>query len=389
MAPGPPPTPPAAAPPPLPASLRRVLVVQTDHHLGNTALSLPVVAALGAHFCRGVDLLVDARYAGVVGGVPGVRRVRSMPAQRDGFGNKRRGIPATALLLARLAARRYEAVIDLAGGVRTGILVRAAGWATRERVGFLQARRPGAYTRTIDAPDTARTGTHFFDRYARTLACIGRDPGAPWPPPVRLRPTDADHAAGAAAIAHAFPDAAGPLVVLHPAAGIAWRCWPPERFAAVARGLVARRDARVLIVGVDGDRERAEAIIAAAAAGPGGAATGRVAFASRPLPVTLAVLAAADLLVSNESGPTHLAAAAGTPVVTVFGPTDETRWRPLPLSPDRLDVLRGSACDPGCHGRTCVSGRRCLLSLSADAVLAAACDMLDRAPKRPLPTFGP
>ena len=372
---------PAPAPPPapLPATLARVLLVQSDHHLGNAVLSLPVVAAFARHFDAGVDLLVDARYASLPRGIPGVRRVLEMPAQRDGFGRKRADVPRILVLLARLAARRYDAVVDLAGTVRTGTVVRAAGWRTRHRVGFLQARRSKVYAWRIDAPDAARTGTHFFDRYARLLAAAGRADGDPWPTPVRPAAGERERAAVDRKITAAFPDARGPLVVLHPAAGIAWRCWPAERFGRVAAGLVRERDARVLVVGVPGDRERAEAV--RAAAGP--AAAVRIAFACWPLAELVALLERADLLVSNESGPTHLAAAVGTPIATVFGPTSETRWRPLPVNPNRLRVLRGSACDPGCHGRTCVAGRKCLLELPEARVLEAAGALLD-AGRRPL-----
>ena len=368
-----------------------MLVVQTDHHLGNTVLSLPVIAALGRYFEAGVDLAVDARYAGLVGDLPGVRRVERMPAQRDGHGKKRPAVAATVRLMGRLAARRYEAVIDLAGNVRTGRLVRASGWGTRRRVGFLQARRSSAYTLRIDAPDAARTGMHYFDRYARLLGCIGRRTEDPWPEAVRLEARAEQRDAVAGRLAAIFPDREGPLVVLHPAAGIPWRCWPPERFAAVAASLVQRHRARVLIIGVEGDRARAEGIRSTA-----GEAAARVAFGVWPLPDLVALFERTDVLVSNESGPTHLAAAVGTPIATIFGPTSEQRWRPLPVEPKRLRVLRGAGCDPGCGDRTCVAGKRCLLELSAAAVLASAESLLRREdplpvaePPRPVHTLSP
>ena len=218
-----------------------MLVVQSDHHLGNTVLLLLVIAAFARHFDAGVDLLLDARYASLPRGLPGVNDVLEMPAQRDGFGNKRSDLPRILKLLARLAARRYDAVIDLAGTVRTGAVVRAAGWRTPHRVGFLQARRSRVYAWRIDVPDAARTGTHFFDRYARLLAAIGRANNDPWPPPARPVAGERARADADRKVHAAFPDASGPLVVVHPAAGIDWRCWPAERFGAVAAGLVPER----------------------------------------------------------------------------------------------------------------------------------------------------
>ncbi len=177
---------------------------------------------------------------------------------------------------------------------------------------------------------------------------------------------DSEPTPAAAGVTHASP-----LVLLHPAAGIAWRCWPAERFAAVADRLIEQRDARVVILGTPADQPLADQLIAASTR------PDRLRFHAGSLDQLLALIERADLIVSNESGPTHLATLAGLPAVTIFGPTAEALWAPLTREPRRLAVLRGAACDPGCHGRTCVADRQCLLQLSAAHVAESALQMLD------------
>ena len=117
-------------------------------------------------------------------------------------------------------------------------------------------------------------------------------------------------------------EAASPLVAIHPGSGSTAKNWPAERFAEVARTL----------------RERgASVIIVEGPADAGAAALLREALRGETLPelrcVELPVLAGAlslcDCLVGNDSGVSHLAAAVGTPVVAVFGPSDPRHWRPM------------------------------------------------------------
>ena len=84
----------------------------------------------------------------------------------------------------------------------------------------------------------------------------------------------------------------------------------------------------------------------------------------------------AAVLVSNESGPTHLSTTTDVPIVTIFGPAKESRWRPVR---DRdVTVLRGADCDPACRWQSCAAGLRCLLATTSDDVLDAARPYLER-----------
>ena len=350
---------------------RRVLVVCIDHHLGNTVIMLPVLAALAEFFEHGVDVLVDERYHSLVEAMPrgkGINRLRLYPAQRDGYFRKNKAIVPVVRSWMSVARGRYRAVIDLTGGKRAA----AVTWASRarHRVGFADARGAWGYNRKIERPRQTPDGPHAFSQYAAMLQVIGAVPGA-LPPLVSLDASDLPNAAGgladrlgvASQITGTPSD--GPWVVLHPFAGKTWRLWPVANFVEVGRRLIDEFGVRVAVVGTDGDESSGRSLVRE---------MGRpeaACFLNLSLGSLLVFFRQASLLVSNESGPTHLAAATDLPIVTIFGPTVEAVWRPIRAG--KLTVLRGSACDRRCRGAsTCAAGRECLTSLSPETVLAAA-----------------
>jgi len=165
-----------------------------------------------------------------------------------------------------------------------------------------------------------------------------------------------------------LPPGEGPLAVLHPGSGdhFPGRRWPAARFAALASLLSSRHGARLVISGVRSER----ALAADAAAGSGAwNASGRLDTAG-----LLALLAEADLLVSNDTGPVHLADLLDTPIVALFGPN--TPWRYGPRGRGSVALFADLPCSP------CLDDRRmkhsscrsyeCMQALSVEAV-AQAC----------------
>lgn len=140
--------------------------------------------------------------------------------------------------------------------------------------------------------------------------------------------TDADREGAARATA----EIAGPYAVLVPGGNNPSKRWPPERFAAVADDLRTRRGLAVLVAGAPAEREVIDAIRAAAR-------TTVTDLSSRGLGLgsLKAVIAGAALVVSNDTGPRHIAAAFDVPTVALFGPTDH-RWTILPGARERLLV---------------------------------------------------
>jgi heptosyltransferase-2 len=139
--------------------------------------------------------------------------------------------------------------------------------------------------------------------------------------------------------------------------------WPAERFAAVADLLAERASAEVVLVGAAEELEISEEVARHMRARPV-VLTGKTNLAQ-----TAAVLKASDLLVTNDTGPAHVAAAVGCPVVVIFGPTNPATTRPF--SPTALVVRRPPDCAP-CMLRDCPIDHRCMTAVTAEDVFERA-----------------
>jgi ADP-heptose:LPS heptosyltransferase len=177
----------------------------------------------------------------------------------------------------------------------------------------------------------------------------------------------------------AFPDRPvpfdAPYVVVHPGASVSARAWAPRRHAELVGALVAE-GWHVAVTGGPGER----ALTARVAAG---AITAGLAHARRQvrdlggetdLAQLAGVVAGASAIVVGNTGPAHLAAAVGTPVVSLFAPTvPAERWRPWKV---RHAILNGPVPCAGCRARACpVAGHPCIDALPLDVVVEAVATM--------------
>jgi ADP-heptose:LPS heptosyltransferase len=157
-------------------------------------------------------------------------------------------------------------------------------------------------------------------------------------------------------------DVGGPYALLNP--GAAWpnKRWPPSRLGGVALGLRERHGLASVVLWGPGERALAEQTVAASR----GTAVISPATSIRDL---VALARHARLMVSGDTGPTHVAAAVGTPIVGIYGPTRPERNGPW----DRDDVTVSRAATCECHHlRRCRRDTMCLLDIGVDEVMAAA-----------------
>lgn len=210
------------------------------------------------------------------------------------------------------------------------------------------------------APCAAPAGRH---QQYETFALLGLDPSAPEPPRLRLP----DEARACAEAWLGPRRAAAPRVAVMPGAARGTsKCWPADRFAETARRL-ATAGARIVVCG--GPVETAAAREIAAAAGAAALdLAGRTSLAE-----WAAVLAACDVAVANDSGGMHLAAAAGRPVVAIFGRTDPEVTGPLGAG---HRILQASGPRGRDIARTDAEAARRLAAIGVDEVVAAAMDVL-------------
>jgi ADP-heptose:LPS heptosyltransferase len=134
-------------------------------------------------------------------------------------------------------------------------------------------------------------------------------------------------------------------VVVHPGAASGSRRWPAARFAEVACALTVR-GLPVVISGNAAERTLAGQVAQAAGLGRESVLAGRTGLAE-----LAAVVAAATMVISNDTGVAHLAVAYGTPSVTLFGPVSPALWGPPRGSPRHLALWKGRGARPGdAHG---------------------------------------
>jgi heptosyltransferase-2 len=184
-------------------------------------------------------------------------------------------------------------------------------------------------------------------------------PGAGVTPEAPRLRIPADAAAAAARLTEGLPP--GPRVAVMPGAarGPSKR-WPADRFVAVSRGLAAG-GCTVVALGAPSERDECAAVAAAAGA-RGLSLAGRT-----DIPQWAAVLASCRLAVSNDSGGMHLAAAAGVPVVAVFGRTDPDRTGPIGPACDVVQAPGTRSRDIGRHDH---GAERMLRAVSVDDVMS-------------------
>jgi lipopolysaccharide heptosyltransferase III len=153
-----------------------------------------------------------------------------------------------------------------------------------------------------------------------------------------------------------------PLLVLHPGSGSPLKSWPLERLAEAGDALATALGARVVVTGAAHERRQTERLVALLPRG-GVSLAGRLGWGELE-----ALLARATLVVGIDSGPLHLAVAAGTPSVALFGPADPAQFGPWE-SP-------GSAGPPPC-----------MRGIGVKAVLAAARTALGEGRDDPAPVY--
>jgi heptosyltransferase-2 len=252
---------------------------------------------------------------------------------------------------------RYDAAVLLPNSFATALLIWAAD--IPERWGYATDGRGPLLTRRPRVPPDVRGRSQVY-YYRAMLAGLGLDTSAP--ADVSMHCPPAFRARGAEILG-----GDGPWLGLNPGAffGAAKR-WSPERYAAVADLVGRRRGAKVAILGGIADRPLGQQIAAALRV------PARVLCGETTLTELLGVLSHLRVLVTNDSGPMHLAAALGVPVVAVFGSTD---WRETAPVSDRARVVRVDVeCAP-CLLRECPIDHRCMRRIPADRVAEAVLEV--------------
>lgn len=264
----------------------------------------------------------------------------------------------------------------LAGRWRTGFLTHPI--QPRPGIPCMKKRSVAAIRRALVNPPTSAPppgAAHHIFHYLHLAASIGADP-SPSPPSLRISSGETAAVLGRFGLS-LEPSSGACYVGLNPGAeyGPAKR-WPAGRFADTVRQVSARARVHWLLFGGGSDRAACEEIACAIEAlKPGGAAMANLAGRTS-LRELCVLLGACRALLTNDTGPMHVAAAVGTPVIVPFGSTSPAFTGPgLPDDP-RHRLLRSAAPCAPCFRRTCPIDTRCLREITAESAGAALLDLL-------------
>ena len=342
----------------------RLLVVQTAH-LGDVVLTTPLLCELRrAQPWATLDVLTTRLGAEVLDGHPAVGD-RLVVDKRG-----RSWLRSLAHWSRELPRRRYDAVVAAHRSARSGILVRLTG--AELRVGFARAGGAWAYTARVRRDENV----HAAQRYLELAVPLGGVPASADAIP-RLHPTPGARNRVDRLLEAEGIDRAAKIACVAPGSVWPTKRWPAERYSEIVRRLSANGP-RPVLVGAPSETALCQEVARIAG--------GALVLAGRTTAADLVALAdRAEVLVCNDSGPGHVAAAVGTPVVAVFGPTSPAAGL-VPLGANVRIVEHPSlACRPcGRHGaRRCPAEHfRCMLELTHDEVWRAVEETRRESPVR-------
>jgi heptosyltransferase I len=331
--------------------IRRILLIKPSS-LGDIVHALPTLAALRSRFpWAAVTWVVKRQWAGLVERAEGVDHVLTLD---DGLHGWLSQVPA-------IRAGRFDLVVDLQGLFRSGILAWLSGCP--KRVGLASGREgsPLFYTERVSVPTVHM---HAVDRYLLVAGALGASTTTPRSFRFQERDSDAQLLRELLRREGLPPDR--PWVAINVSARWVTKRWPAEQFAQVADLLTGEGLSVVLIGGPSEKRDstRVRSMMQTHAVD----LTGQTEVGLLP-----ALLRQAVALVTNDSGPMHIAAAVGTPVVALFGPTDPIRTGPYGTG--HAVLTHDLPCRP-CLKRRCEYSvpMACLLGVTPELVVQAVRD---------------
>jgi heptosyltransferase-2 len=345
------------------------LMVRVPNWLGDAVMALPALGELRRIFSNSHITFVARRAVaelfegeGLADEVIAISDGRGAVTKTRRFVDEARRLRCARFDLAVLFTNSFaSALLARAGGAQqiVGYATDGRGWLLTEKLTFeedykqrhqvryylniaaqVEQRYRGECRVDLDAQPTLRVTESARQRARQMLATLG-------------------------------VDTSKRLVALNPGAtNSRAKRWLPERFAAAADQLSVRDGFAAFIVGTAGDRDAALAVAGHMRVNVADL-TGRTTLAELK-----AVLDCAELVISNDTGAAHVAAALGVPTVTVFGPTEDFATRPL--APRARVIRHPVECSP-CMLRDCPIDHRCMTGVEVTDVTRAAQSLLTRA----------
>ena len=337
-------------------NFKNILVVRTDR-IGDVVLTTPALEALRRAYPKAkISLMVASATAEIVEGNPFIDEV--IIYDKNG---KDKGFVRFWRFVAALRQKHFDLAINYHLKSRMNWMLFHADIPCR--IGFRNNKF--GFLLTAQYPDCRAQGNRHESEYCLDLLRQAgiRAPGCglfvsvkpeaeAWADKIlkdhRITPTDL-------------------LVAVHPGASCLSKRWPPERFAEAADRLIARDQAKIILIGASRDLPLAQKILKSMEH-PVLDLVGKTTISR-----LISILKRCKLLVSNDSGPVHLSVGVKTPVISIFGRhqpgLSPSRWRPL--GSNDVALHKDVGCKV-CRAHRCERHFECLAAISVDHVLEAA-----------------
>jgi len=340
---------------------KRILVVRLDR-IGDVLLSTPVIKNLRDAYPKSYIAFMVRPYAReITQGNPYLDDVIVYDKE-----NEESGLAANFEFIKYLRRKKFDTAVILHPTTRTNLLIFLTG--IRERIGY---DRKWGFLLTHRIPHTKQEGLkHEIDYTLDVLKHMGLTPQSrqmhmPINSVSEMKVGKALEAAGIC-----DDDL---LIAINPSASCPSKRWPAVKFAKVADTLKNKYNAKIVIIGAKGDLAFGDAVHRSMG-GESLDLSGKTTVSE-----LASVLKRAKLFISNDSGPVHIACALGTPVVAIFGRSDQglspKRWGP---SGKRDIVLHKNAGCVVCLAHNCVKDFLCLDAITVEDVVSAAAKILGK-----------
>jgi heptosyltransferase-2 len=344
--------------------VERVAVVMPTW-LGDAVMATPTLRALRGVFAAGrIDAWCVGNLRALLRPMPWIDRVRVYDKRGGGLGRA----------ACRMRREGYGAAVVLPNSWRSGLLVWLGG--ARRRVGYAREGRGWMLTDGVRPPRGAGGGwamvptVRYYLGLAERLGAGGVDEGMGLYVSAGQR-RSAERVMRSAGLA--LGDGGRrlrPIVLLNPGAQNPAKRWPAERFARLADVLTRDADVQVAVTGSPGEREVLAAVVRSAHA-----PVANLAEHGLTLGALKGAVAAADLVVTNDTGTRHVAAALETPAVTLFGPTDPG-WTTIDAPLERVIVAPEALDATAAERKAFVSAPRRMADITIDEVVVRAGELL-------------
>ncbi len=349
----------------------RSILLLRFRRLGDIILTTPAVALLKRGFPEAkLTYVVEEPFRRLIEGHPLIDRAIVVPPRQ----NRSEFIR----LIRSIRKERYDALLDFHGGPRASWITLFGG--AREKIGHAIQTKGFLYHKTAPRRGTESV-IHSVETHAGLVRALGLSFGKDEIPALSLPPASPEELSRVDSLAAEIsPDRAGriplALVILHIGAGNAFRDWGKENAAILAARFLDIPGLAVASIGGEGDRPRENRMAERLSSRRFFPLCGRLNFVE-----IREIIARSAVFVGPDSGPMHLAASTGTPIVAIFGPTRPEvfgPWRPG-LPPANTVILQSElACRP-CRQRECLTrDYRCLREINPESVYSAALPFLPR-----------